>query len=121
MSKELGIVLKDRRRTKSLTVKYVSNYLINKGFKASIKTIYSWECGNSEPAPAALLTLCEIYEIDNVLETFGYATTETLVPLPEYSDEENDLIMFFRSLSDKEKDLFKNFMLTFNHLKNNQV
>ena len=43
------------------------------GFKASEKTIYSWENGNSQPTPDALLVMCRAYGVEDVLGTFGYA------------------------------------------------
>ena len=43
------------------------------GFKASEKTIYSWENGNSQPNPDALLVMCQAYGVKDVLGTFGYA------------------------------------------------
>lgn len=72
MSKSMGKILKESRKQKGLSVKEVSKILISKGFKASDKTIYSWENGNSEPTPDALLSLCKIYGIVDILTTFGY-------------------------------------------------
>ncbi len=63
--------LKKGRQEKGYSVKEVSEFLINKGFKAGEKTIYSWESGNSQPTPDVFLTLCIYYEIDDVLENFG--------------------------------------------------
>ena len=37
------------------------------------KTIYSWENGNSQPTPDALLVMCRAYGVEDVLGTFGYA------------------------------------------------
>lgn len=51
----------------------MSDLLISKGFKASEKTIYSWESGNSQPSPDALLIMCKSYGITDVLGTFGYS------------------------------------------------
>ena len=64
--------LKKGRQEKGYSVKQVSEFLINKGFKAGEKTIYSWESGNSQPTPDIFLTLCIYYGIDDVLENFGY-------------------------------------------------
>lgn len=36
------------------------------------KTVYGWENGTSQPKADTLMHLCEIYEIHDVLETFGY-------------------------------------------------
>lgn len=55
-----------------MSVKAISDLLTKKGFKASESTIYSWENGNSQPTPGALLTMCEAYNVDDILTTFGY-------------------------------------------------
>lgn len=55
-----------------MSVKEVSDILTEKGFKASEKTIYSWEGGNSQPTPDALLIMCKLYGITDVLAEFGY-------------------------------------------------
>ena len=51
----------------------MSELLTSNGFKASEKTIYSWENGNSQPNPDALLVMCQAYGVKDVLGTFGYA------------------------------------------------
>lgn len=73
MSDKLGATLRNLRKNKGYTVREVSRYLISKGFKASEKTVYSWENGNSDPSPDALLSLCELYKVANVLDEFGYS------------------------------------------------
>ena len=64
--------LKKGRITSGYSVKQVSEFLVNKGFKAGEKTIYSWESGTSQPTPDVFLTLCIHYGISDVLENFGY-------------------------------------------------
>ena len=72
MSNNTGDILKYYRNKSNISVKEISDILVNKGFKASEKTIYSWESGNSSPPIEALLIMCNVYGIENVLETFGY-------------------------------------------------
>ena len=55
------------------SVREMSELLTANGFKASEKTIYSWENGNSQPTPYALLVMCRAYGVEDVLGTFGYA------------------------------------------------
>ena len=55
MAYNIGNILKKYRADSGMSVKEVSDILTNKGFKASEKTIYSWENGNSSPTPEALL------------------------------------------------------------------
>ena len=71
-STAIGSVLRSKRIEAGLSVEQVSDALIGLGFKASQKTIYSWESGNSQPTPDALLAMCDIYKINDVLGAFGY-------------------------------------------------
>ena len=52
------------------SVKDVSILLEEHHIKAAPKTIYGWESGQSQPSADVLLTLCEIYNIENILSTF---------------------------------------------------
>lgn len=72
MPYDVGETLKKCRNNAKMSVKAISELLTQKGFKASESTIYSWENGNSQPTPGALLTMCEAYEVDDILTTFGY-------------------------------------------------
>lgn len=72
MPKNIGKTLKEYRIASGISVKEISDLLTSKGYKASEKTIYSWESGNSSPSPDALLAMCSAYNIDNVLSAFGY-------------------------------------------------
>lgn len=72
MPNDVGATLKKLREDADVTVKAVSEYLIEKGFKANPSTIYSWETGNSQPTPGALLAMCKLYGVPDVLAAFGY-------------------------------------------------
>lgn len=107
MSNTMGEKLKQARIMKGLTVQQVSEKMINAGYKkAHIKTIYSWECGNSKPAPDYFLELCDIYEIDDILSEFGYKKTES----PSNSDELSASFELFQSLKPEKQQETINFM-----------
>lgn len=72
MDKSIGNILREKRIEAGLSVKDISSRLTDKGYKASEKTIYSWESGNSQPSPEALLEMCDAYAIQDILSTFGY-------------------------------------------------
>lgn len=72
MNKSIGKILKESRISSGTSVKEISDLLVNKGYKASESTIYSWENENSQPTPGAFLVMCDAYGIKNVLTTFGY-------------------------------------------------
>lgn len=69
---EIGATLKKYRNAAGMSVKEISDFLTQKGFKASESTIYSWENDNSQPTPGALLAMCKAYKIENVLQAFGF-------------------------------------------------
>ena len=102
MESSIGETLKKCRIEAGKSVKEISDLLISKGFKASEKTIYSWEKGNSQPTPDALLIMCKAYGVSDVLSTFGYAepvnspsTIEAHFDGDEYTEDELDEIRQF--------------------------
>lgn len=95
MGQSIGETLKKCRIKAGKSVKEISDLLISKGFKASEKTIYSWEKNNSQPTPGALLIMCKAYGINDVLETFGYGQKKN-------SDSETNCTDFLVSLDEKE-------------------
>lgn len=69
---EIGSVLRESRLNAKMSVDQVSKILTAQGYKASQKTVYSWENGNSRPDIEILMKLCDIYGIKDILRTFGY-------------------------------------------------
>ena len=65
MKSTVGETLRKCRIAAGKSVREMSELLTANGFKASEKTIYSWETGNSQPTPD--------YGVEDVLGTFGYA------------------------------------------------
>lgn len=104
MPYEVGKVLKTYRNKAKISVKEISDILTQKGFKASESTIYSWENGNSQPTPGALLTMCSAYKIEDIFAAFGY---------DGYNDDgsirlnmsEVDLVEKYRGLDDHGKEI----------------
>lgn len=94
---DIGKTLKYYRNAADISVKEISDILTQKGFKASESTIYSWENGNSQPTPGALLAMCKEYKIGNVLQAFGY-DGHTVFETPGYTKRETDHIRKYRRL-----------------------
>ena len=92
---KIAIYLKYYRKYNNLSVAEVSEILKEHNVNAAVKTIYGWENGQSQPDADTFMLLCEIYNIENILETFGYKNsgTEPLI----LSDEEKILIKNYRS------------------------
>ena len=97
MARKIGDTLRESRISAGISVEQISDILTRKGYKASIKTIYSWENGNSSPSPDALLEMCDIYKIDNILATFGYDGYKEDGSL-KLNLKENQIIEKYRSL-----------------------
>lgn len=97
MDKNIGSILKEKRMESGLSVKEISSLLTSKGYKASEKTIYSWESGNSQPTPDALLEMCDAYGIKDILPTFGYNGYKEDGSL-KLNIKEQDLIEKYRAL-----------------------
>ena len=73
MKSTVGETLRKCRIAAGKSVREMSELLTSNGFKASEKTIYSWENGNSQPNPEARLVMWQAYGGKDVLGTFGYA------------------------------------------------
>lgn len=99
-NKPFGECLKDMRISAGKTVAEVSEYLTSLGYKASEKTIYSWESGRSQPTPDPFLTMCKFYGVTDVLSWFR--------DTPEISDvislQEREHIKKYRLLDDYGKE-----------------
>lgn len=65
-------VLKEYRKKNNFTVNDVSLMLHERSIEVAPKTIYGWESGQANPSAGMLLTLCEMYNITDVLTAFGY-------------------------------------------------
>ena len=104
MPNDIGSTLKSCRNSAKMSVKEISDFLTSKGFKASESTIYSWENGNSQPTPGALLTMCIAYGIEDVLSTFGYDGYNSDGSI-QLTLNESELISKYRDLDDHGKDM----------------
>ena len=69
---KIGNTLRESRINAKMSVKQISDILTEQGYKASEKTIYSWESDNSKPDIEILMKLCDLYGIRDILKTFGY-------------------------------------------------
>lgn len=88
----IGDVLKKFRQNKNFSIKDVQKLLKERYIMVAEKTIYSWESGRSQPDADTLLVLCDIYDIRNVLNAFGYSETQELF----FSQSEEQLIINYR-------------------------
>ena len=73
----IATALRYYRKLNNLSVNDISNYLKKRGITAAPKSIYAWENGTTQPSADTLMELCSYYQIENILETFGYDTNPT--------------------------------------------
>ena len=97
--------LKKYRTTNNLSVKEVTELLEQRGVKTSDKSVYAWECGRTQPDADTLLMLCSIYNVDNVLESFGYNSSKNSDII--LTDFEYDIIRKYRESKDMQKSINK--------------
>lgn len=88
-------VLKYYRKMNEISVNDVSNILKENNNYAAPKTIYGWESGQTQPDADTLMFLCDLYGIENILETFGYQGGSESKPLL-LSPKERKLITNYR-------------------------
>ncbi|MCI9426321.1 MAG: helix-turn-helix transcriptional regulator [Eubacterium sp.] len=91
-NKMIAKTLKEARKQNALSVKEVVGKLKEKNISVSAKTIYGWENAQSQPNADTLLLLCEIYNIKNILGSFGYNDEPPL----RITHFEEDLILHIR-------------------------
>lgn len=99
---KIGNVLRESRIKSQMTVEQVSKILTEQGYKASQKTVYSWESGNSRPDIEILMKLCDLYGIKDILKTFGYDGYKEDGSL-RLNMKEVDMVEKYRNLDDSGK------------------
>ena len=97
-------VLKTYRKLNHYSVNDLVIKLEDHNLPVAPKTVYGWESGQTQPDADTLLVLCKIYNIDNILGTFGYSS-----PVDELflSGEERNLILQYRNHPDMQKAVKK--------------
>lgn len=95
----IGTTLRELRKNCNLSVDEVSNILQEHCNYAAPKTIYGWESGRTQPDADTLMFLCELYNVDKVLETFGYKAKEQDLDF-SLSLKEKELIASYRNHPD---------------------
>lgn len=91
-NEKIAQVLKQARKDNNLSVQEVAKLLEEKSVTVAVKTIYGWESGQTQPDADTLLILCDIYNIKNILATFGYNDKKTF----NVTKYEEELIISYR-------------------------
>lgn len=104
--KNIGPVLRNYRKDLKLSVEEVSQMLKLYDINISPKTIYNYETSFREPDADTLMALCEIYNIRNVLDTFGYTNSNCTDNQQEkliLSQDDKLALSLFQQLDDNDK------------------
>lgn len=102
-------VLKEYRKRNHLTVNDVSLMLHERSIEVAPKTIYGWESGQANPSADMLLTLCEMYNITDILAVFGYKEDDSYFHV---TPSERALIESYRKHPELQKAVNKLLDLT---------
>ena len=100
---KIGNTLRESRINAKMSVKQISDILTEQGYKASEKTIYSWESDNSKPDIEILMKLCDLYGIRDILKTFGYNGYKEDGSI-QLNMKEHEIIESYRSLTPSSKN-----------------
>jgi transcriptional regulator with XRE-family HTH domain len=85
---EIASALRSCRKKVNLSGTKVIEKLKASGVVLSVKALYNWEKGRSQPDFNAFMGLCDIYGIDTILSAFGYDHKETAVSRPQIYQNE---------------------------------
>lgn len=102
---KIALVLKQYRKKRNLTVQQVADTLAAHGYHVAPKTIYGWENGATQPDSDTLMFLCELYDIKDILFSFGYR--ETPKNLFTLNSLEKELIQNYRSHPNMQEAVLK--------------
>lgn len=99
--KSFGETLRSLRERQKLSVKTVIEELKKYGQDITDKTLYSYENDKRAASADMLLALCQIYNCNNILETFAGIKPDYSIP----DDFEWKMIEKYRSLDSHGKEM----------------
>ena len=70
----ISVILKQRRNLLGFTPEQVVSKLEERGLSISAKALYAYESGTNLPKVPVFMALCDIYEIRDIMGSFGYTT-----------------------------------------------
>lgn len=103
----MGQILRYYRKLNNLSVKNVSDILTEHFDSCADKTIYGWENGSTQPNSDIFLFLCSLYQIENILETFGYGMPDLEEPKLQPTAFEYELLKQYREHSEMHTAIHK--------------
>jgi transcriptional regulator with XRE-family HTH domain len=89
---EIAKNLRSYRQKANLTGTEVIAKLKSNGIVFTVKALYNWETGRSQPDCDTFMALCDIYGIENILSAFAYEKEDRTTHPRTYKDELLDKI-----------------------------
>lgn len=89
----ISAILKQQRNMHQMTPEQVVSELNKRGLSISTKALYAYESGTNLPKVPVFLALCDIYNIRDIMGSFGYNATLCVRDNEWSSDQYED---FFR-------------------------
>lgn len=105
----IGFKLKQIRESLHLTRKEVSEKLREYGIDMSDKTLYGYEVGRTSANADTFLALCDIYQIQDILDTFGRKINTQSNDLI-LSNQEADMVLKMRDLDEYSLESIDNLI-----------
>ena len=102
--------LKSKRKDAGLTVDAVCKRLEEYNIQLSKNTMYNYESGYRQPDADTLMALCEIYEIADILDTFGYKSKDSLALSSILTPDEQQIVDDYRSLNKQGQEAARQHM-----------
>jgi|GEM_PF-587159 len=106
MKDKISQLLKNKRKELKFSPDFVVAELLKKGVKISPKTLYGYEGGNRQPDANTLLTICQVYKIENLLHELGHEIPDSEESAPSISvssEIDKKIINKFLKLSERNK------------------
>ncbi len=103
----MGKILRYYRKLNKLSIKNVSEILSEHFDSSADKTIYGWENGSTQPNADIFLFLCKLYQIEDILDAFGYGIDETEQPKLQPTAFEYELLKQYREHSEMHTAIHK--------------
>ncbi len=102
--------LKSKRKDAGLTVDAVCKRLEEYDIRLSKNSMYNYESGYRQPDADTLMALCEIYEIVDILDTFGYKSKDLSDLSCILAPDEQQLVENYRSLNRQGQEATRQHM-----------
>ena len=93
-----GKIIKSIRVKNGISVYQVIDYLKDNNIQSiTASTLYSWENGNALPNTVTFLALCNLYSIDNILDTFEWIGVKHYYPVFKITENEYEMVLRYRA------------------------